>query len=101
MLLCSEGGADLVNVTDMEGQYVLTKNLSLATDQNCILTYLCVYLCRTPLMLAVLGGHTDCVHLLLERGACPDVKDRRGRTALHRGVRACELCLLVRTCMGV
>uniref|UniRef100_A0A672N4T3 Serine/threonine-protein phosphatase 6 regulatory ankyrin repeat subunit C n=1 Tax=Sinocyclocheilus grahami TaxID=75366 RepID=A0A672N4T3_SINGR len=59
MLLCSEGGADLVNVTDAEGQ--------------------------TPLMLAVLGGHTDCVHLLLERGACPDMGDRRGRTALHRG----------------
>uniref|UniRef100_A0A8C1MDG9 Ankyrin repeat domain 52a n=1 Tax=Cyprinus carpio TaxID=7962 RepID=A0A8C1MDG9_CYPCA len=59
MLLCSEGGADLVNVTDAEGQ--------------------------TPLMLAVLGGHTDCVHLLLERGACPDMRDRRGRTALHRG----------------
>ncbi|KAL0157932.1 hypothetical protein M9458_046008, partial [Cirrhinus mrigala] len=39
----------------------------------------------TPLMLAVLGGHTDCVHLLLERGACPDIRDRRGRTALHRG----------------
>ncbi|XP_065141494.1 serine/threonine-protein phosphatase 6 regulatory ankyrin repeat subunit C isoform X1 [Paramisgurnus dabryanus] len=59
MLLCSEGGVDLVNVTDIEGQ--------------------------TPLMLAVLGGHTDCVHLLLERGACPDIRDRRGRTALHRG----------------
>uniref|UniRef100_A0A8C2D804 Ankyrin repeat domain 52a n=1 Tax=Cyprinus carpio TaxID=7962 RepID=A0A8C2D804_CYPCA len=59
MLLCSEGGDDLVNVTDAEGQ--------------------------TPLMLAVLGGHTDCVHLLLERGACPDMRDRRGRTALHRG----------------
>lgn len=43
-------------------------------------------LCRTPLMLAVLGGHTDCVVLLLERGACPDLRDRKGRTALHRAV---------------
>uniref|UniRef100_A0A667YZK8 Ankyrin repeat domain 52a n=1 Tax=Myripristis murdjan TaxID=586833 RepID=A0A667YZK8_9TELE len=39
----------------------------------------------TPLMLAVLGGHTDCVHLLLEKGALPDAKDKRGSTALHRG----------------
>lgn len=41
---------------------------------------------RTPLMLAVLGGHTDCVHFLLEKGALPDAKDKRGSTALHRGV---------------
>lgn len=45
-----------------------------------------VTLCRTPLMLSVLGGHTDCVVLLLERGACPDARDRKGRTALHRAV---------------
>uniref|UniRef100_A0A671MZU0 Serine/threonine-protein phosphatase 6 regulatory ankyrin repeat subunit C n=1 Tax=Sinocyclocheilus anshuiensis TaxID=1608454 RepID=A0A671MZU0_9TELE len=62
MLLCSERGADLVNVTDAEGQ--------------------------TPLMLAVLGGHTDCVHLLLERGACLSFvsvlsRDFQGRTAVH------------------
>lgn len=38
-------------------------------------------------MLAVLGGHTDCVHFLLEKGALPDTKDKRGRSALHRGVR--------------
>ena len=45
----------------------------------------CVNL-RSPLMLAVLGGHIDCVRLLLERGALPDAKDKRGSTALHRGV---------------
>lgn len=37
-------------------------------------------------MLAVLGGHTDCVTYLLEKGALPDAKDKRGSTALHRGV---------------
>lgn len=37
-------------------------------------------------MLAVLGGHVDCVRLLLEKGALPNAGDRRGRTALHRGV---------------
>lgn len=37
-------------------------------------------------MLAVLGGHTDCAHFLLEKGALPDAKDKRGSTALHRGV---------------
>uniref|UniRef100_A0AAQ6AE69 Ankyrin repeat domain 52a n=1 Tax=Amphiprion ocellaris TaxID=80972 RepID=A0AAQ6AE69_AMPOC len=40
---------------------------------------------QTPLMLAILGGHTDCVHFLLEKGALPDAKDKRGSTALHRG----------------
>uniref|UniRef100_A0A674PEG4 Ankyrin repeat domain 52a n=1 Tax=Takifugu rubripes TaxID=31033 RepID=A0A674PEG4_TAKRU len=40
---------------------------------------------QTPLMLAVLGGHTDCVHFLLAKGALPDSKDKRGRSALHRG----------------
>lgn len=37
-------------------------------------------------MLAVLGGHLDCVCHLLERGALPDMADKAGRTALHRGV---------------
>lgn len=37
-------------------------------------------------MLAVLGGHTDCVRFLLEKGALPDAKDKRSSTALHRGV---------------
>lgn len=42
---------------------------------------------RTPLMLAVLGGHTDCVHSLLNKGASVEAKDKWGRTALHRVVR--------------
>lgn len=44
-------------------------------------------------MLAVLGGHTDCVHLLLEKEASPDAKDKRGSTALHRGVSHIAACL--------
>lgn len=53
---------------------------------NCLF-FLCVFVCfRTPLMLAVLGGHTDCVRFLLEKGALPDAKDKRSSTALHRGV---------------
>lgn len=43
-------------------------------------------LLRTPLMLSVLNGHTDCVYLLLNKGANVDAKDKWGRTALHRGV---------------
>lgn len=42
---------------------------------------------RTPLMLAVLNGHTECVYSLLNQGACVETQDRWGRTALHRGVR--------------
>uniref|UniRef100_A0A8C2H5X9 Uncharacterized protein n=1 Tax=Cyprinus carpio TaxID=7962 RepID=A0A8C2H5X9_CYPCA len=53
---------------------------------------------QTPLMLAVLGGHTDCVHLLLSEGASVEARDKWGRTALHRGVimghEACVEALL-------
>lgn len=38
-------------------------------------------------MLAALGRHTDCVHILLEKGAKPDTADIKGFTALHRAVR--------------
>lgn len=37
-------------------------------------------------MLAALGGHTDCVHILLEKGAKCDAADKKGFTALHRAV---------------
>lgn len=37
-------------------------------------------------MLAVMNGHVDCVHLLLEKGATVDAGDKRGRTTLHRAV---------------
>lgn len=37
-------------------------------------------------MLAALGSHTDCVHILLEKGAKADAADRKGFTALHIAV---------------
>lgn len=37
-------------------------------------------------MLAALGRHTDCVHILLEKGANADAADKKGFTALHRAV---------------
>ncbi|KAM6928312.1 serine/threonine-protein phosphatase 6 regulatory ankyrin repeat subunit C-like [Xenentodon cancila] len=39
---------------------------------------------QTALMLAALGCHTDCVHILLEKNAMADAADKRGFTALHR-----------------
>lgn len=39
---------------------------------------------QTALMLAALGRHTDCVHILLEKGAKADAADKKGFTALHR-----------------
>lgn len=42
---------------------------------------------RTPLLLAVAGGHVDCVSLLLEQEADIHKADRRGLTALHVGVK--------------
>ncbi len=47
---------------------------------------MCVCVCRTPLMLAVIGGHVDAVSLLLEREASVDLADHQGLTALHLGV---------------
>uniref|UniRef100_A0A8C1BSP8 Ankyrin repeat domain 28b n=1 Tax=Cyprinus carpio carpio TaxID=630221 RepID=A0A8C1BSP8_CYPCA len=66
---------------------------------------------QTPLMLSVLGGHTDCVYSLINKGANVDAKDKRGRTALHRGaVTGHEECVevllqhsasfMVRDCRG-
>lgn len=37
-------------------------------------------------MLAALARHTDCVHILLEKGAKVDAADNKGFTALHRAV---------------
>lgn len=82
---------DLINVADKFGQWVFFF-LLVATDE-CLIRWSTwdsnhnpAPPRRTPLMLAVLGGHTDCVHFLLEKGALPDAKDKRGSTALHRGV---------------
>uniref|UniRef100_A0A8C1WTQ8 Ankyrin repeat domain 28b n=1 Tax=Cyprinus carpio TaxID=7962 RepID=A0A8C1WTQ8_CYPCA len=66
---------------------------------------------QTPLMLSVLGGHTECVYSLINKGANVDAKDKRGRTALHRGaVTGHEECVeallqhnasfMVRDCRG-
>lgn len=49
-------------------------------------------------MLAALGCHTDCVHILLEKGAKADAADKNGFTALHRAVSIFAVCLCV--CMS-
>ncbi|KAI3644010.1 hypothetical protein MP228_010174 [Amoeboaphelidium protococcarum] len=38
---------------------------------------------RTPLIFAILGGHQECVQMLIERGALIHQADFTGRTALH------------------
>ncbi|KAM8917822.1 serine/threonine-protein phosphatase 6 regulatory ankyrin repeat subunit C isoform 2-T2 [Spinachia spinachia] len=58
LLVSGEQSADIINSPDTQGQ--------------------------TALMLAALGRHTDCVHILLEKGAEADAADRKGFTALHR-----------------
>uniref|UniRef100_A0A8C7LQY2 Ankyrin repeat domain 52 n=1 Tax=Oncorhynchus mykiss TaxID=8022 RepID=A0A8C7LQY2_ONCMY len=61
---------------------------------NLVCVCVCVRVCRTALMLAALGSHTDCVHILLEKGAGADTADKRGRTALHRAAAmGCEDCV--------
>lgn len=55
---------------------------------------------QTPLMMAVLSGHTECVYSLLSQGASVESQDRWGRTALHRvavtGQEECVEALLQR-----
>ena len=41
----------------------------------------------TPLHLATVGGHPDIVAWLLEKGADPTIKDKRGRTALAHAIK--------------
>ncbi|XP_029007428.1 serine/threonine-protein phosphatase 6 regulatory ankyrin repeat subunit C-like [Betta splendens] len=60
LLVNMEQSADIIDNTDIQGQ--------------------------TALMLAALGRHSDCVHILLEKGAKADAADKRGFTALHRAV---------------
>uniref|UniRef100_A0A8C9X2X4 Ankyrin repeat domain 52 n=1 Tax=Sander lucioperca TaxID=283035 RepID=A0A8C9X2X4_SANLU len=48
---------------------------------------------QTALMLAALGRHTDCVHILLEKGAKADAADKKGFTALHRAMLGSEDCV--------
>lgn len=64
-------------------------NLHRFSFRNILNAFADVMLCfvRTPLMLSVLSGHTDCVYSLLNKGANVEAKDKWGRTALHRGVR--------------
>ena len=49
-------------------------------------SYFIDFLVRTPLMVAVANGYTDCAMLLLSTGARVDLTDIYGRTALHRAV---------------
>ncbi|KAJ3602376.1 hypothetical protein NHX12_030132 [Muraenolepis orangiensis] len=72
ILVNREESADVIDSTDIHGQ--------------------------TALMLAALGSHTDCVHILLEKGAAADTADKKGCTALHRaavmGSEGCVCALL-------
>uniref|UniRef100_A0A8D3CGR9 Ankyrin repeat domain 52 n=1 Tax=Scophthalmus maximus TaxID=52904 RepID=A0A8D3CGR9_SCOMX len=51
------------------------------------------HVCVSALMLATLGRHTDCVHILLEKGANADAADIKGFTALHRAMLDSEDCV--------
>lgn len=55
-------------------------------SSSAVKSCLCFVVRRTALMLAALGRHTDCVHILLEKGAKADAADKKGFTALHRAV---------------
>lgn len=52
-------------------------------------------------MLAALGRHTDCVHILLEKGAKADAADKKGFTALHRAVSVPAVLVCVTLLMAL
>ena len=42
---------------------------------------------KTPLHLTLEHNHKECVLILLDGGANPDIQDAEGRTALHYGIQ--------------
>ncbi|MBN3314346.1 ANR28 phosphatase, partial [Atractosteus spatula] len=103
------GNADLQTAVDIQDGNGQIKIVSFVFSQKQLLIFLA--LARTPLMLSVLSGHTDCVYSLLNKGANVNAKDKWGRTALHRGaVTGHEECVeallqhnanfLIRDCKG-
>lgn len=49
---------------------------------NCSFLKRFLQLGRTALLFAVLGQHSDCVEILMEKGARPDIQDVKGKNAL-------------------
>lgn len=93
LLLDESDTADLIDAADSQGRWVLCssqtncfarRRLSVVPDG---LTRSDWFSSRTPLLLAVAGGHVDCVLLLLERETDIHHADHQGLTALHLGVR--------------
>ena len=41
---------------------------------------------KTPLHISLKNNHEDCTRVLLDGGADPNIRDTKGRTALHYGM---------------
>uniref|UniRef100_A0A9J7Y3M3 Ankyrin repeat domain 28 n=2 Tax=Cyprinus carpio TaxID=7962 RepID=A0A9J7Y3M3_CYPCA len=118
-LAAFKGHVECVDVLINQGASILVKDYTLKRTPihaavmviiDCRVRFIYMFF-RTPLMLSVLGGHTECVYSLINKGANVDAKDKRGRTALHRGaVTGHEECVeallqhnasfMVRDCRG-
>lgn len=86
------------NARDSDEDAPSTETVLLAPNGNSVYAgwkRIVLSVCRTALMLAALGSHTDCVHILLEKGAQADAADRKGRTALHRAVSGLDVFIYV------
>uniref|UniRef100_A0A671ULL1 Ankyrin repeat domain 28 n=1 Tax=Sparus aurata TaxID=8175 RepID=A0A671ULL1_SPAAU len=108
-VLINQGASILMGMDSKYNLFVVVSFLHTRVFKYLLTLY--VLSLRTPLMLSVLSGHTDCVYSLLNKGASVEAKDKWGRTALHRGaVTGHEECVeallqhsanfLVRDCKG-
>ena len=64
------------------------KLVNTTTDQKCSNG---LFQPRTPLMCAAIGGHLDCIEVLISFGADARISDKQGKTALHLAVEAGQL----------
>lgn len=110
LLLDESDSADLIDAADSQGQWVLVFFFFFCFRvlfHTCPLFWIIWFVIRshthtpfssrTPLMLAVAGGHIDSVSLLLEREVNVNMASHNGLTALHLGVSFNFKCRMIET----
>ena len=97
IILCTQRSTDLVCSSFPSMDLVVYKScVSLTAPYNlCIYILLSQFNCmvwQTPLHLAAAKGYAQCIQILIEYGACPDIEGLNGLkpAVLARGKKRCE-----------